>query len=263
MPIPFDPEAGEAESAPAYFNDKYQATPEQSVRRGKLVLSRAFWKFKRGSIPTARPLSLPPTSPPSRPSLAPLSRQLDESGRVSLDESLCGYLVDFAYLPHRDSPFLVSPSPCRVLVSFSCTQCSPSIPSAAPPFPCTWDHASWTGLCATLDNSRHVSMTGERGSILEKADALRGHDEDEWEVLASLPFVDAQRSPALYRAFFIPGLSERLVKYGSYALLRRKQAANSMEEPEEDWLKLSGYVEGEGYEENETAETATEESRET
>ncbi|CAI7830388.1 unnamed protein product [Closterium sp. NIES-53] len=104
-----------------------------------------------------------------------------------------------------------------------------------------------------LDNSRHVSMTGERGSILEGADALRGHDEDEWEVLASLPFVDAQRSPALYRAFFIPSLSERLVKYGSYALLRRKQATSRMEEPEEDWLKLSGYVEGEGYE-DETAE---------
>ncbi|CAI5489614.1 unnamed protein product [Closterium sp. Naga37s-1] len=99
LPIPFDPEQGGTESAPSYFNDKNQATPEQF-----------------------------------------------------LDESLCDYLVE-------------------------------------------------------LDNSRHVSMTGERGSILEKADALRGHDEDEWEVLASLPFVDAQRSPALYRAFFIPGLS--------------------------------------------------------
>ncbi|CAI5477680.1 unnamed protein product [Closterium sp. Yama58-4] len=133
LPIPFDPEQGGTESAPGYFNDRNQATPEQF-----------------------------------------------------LDESLCDYLVE-------------------------------------------------------LDNSRHVSMTGERGSILEGADALRGHDEEEWEVLASLPFVDAQRSPALYRAFFIPGLSERLVKYGSYALLRRKQAASRMEEPEEDWLKLSGY----------------------
>ncbi|CAI7842351.1 unnamed protein product [Closterium sp. NIES-54] len=220
LPIPFDPEQGGTESAPNYFNDRNQATPEQF-----------------------------------------------------LDESLCDYLVE-------------------------------------------------------LDNSRHVSMTGERGSILEGADALRGHDEDEWErdweckgavwltgtkmpsldilffscvlfsfsflsfsflffchknddivpfspslprppslfspcspfllspfpqVLASLPFVDAQRSPALYRAFFIPSLSERLVKYGSYALLRRKQATSRMEEPEEDWLKLSGYVEGEGYE-DETAE---------
>ncbi|CAI5502779.1 unnamed protein product [Closterium sp. Naga37s-1] len=150
LPIPFDPEQGGTESAPSYFNDRNQATPEQF-----------------------------------------------------LDESLCDYLVE-------------------------------------------------------LDNSRHVSMTGERGSILEGADALRGHDEDEWEVLASLPFVDAQRSPALYRAFFIPGLSERLVKYGSYALLRRKQAASRMEEPEEDWLKLSGYVEGEGYD-DETAEGEKEE----
>ena len=41
------------------------------------------------------------------------------------------------------------------------------------------------------------------------------------QILATLPFADAARSPSLYRALFIPYVSEHKVWYGSYYLLRR------------------------------------------
>ncbi|CAI6009610.1 unnamed protein product [Closterium sp. NIES-65] len=225
MPIPFDPEAGEAESAPAYFNDKYQATPEQSVRRGKLVLSRAFWKFKRGSIPTARPLSLPPTSPPSRPSLAPLSRQLDEC--LWTDLSLCDHLVELC----RGTTLCTYPSiPSPWIQPTSLSASYPSVP--LPP----WHRcraSCWTSLCAAIwlilptcrtetprssspllpavCSSPSLAPNVPLPSLLPPLPFPAHGITPAGRVLASLPFVDAQRSPALYRAFFIPGLSERLV----------------------------------------------------
>ena len=42
-----------------------------------------------------------------------------------------------------------------------------------------------------------------------------------FQVMATLPFADAARSPSLYRALFIPYVSEHRVWYGSYYLLRR------------------------------------------
>lgn len=46
----------------------------------------------------------------------------------------------------------------------------------------------------------------------------------EWEDVVSRPFVDVARSPALARAFYIPGWSPRQNHYVEYVLLRRRQA---------------------------------------
>ncbi|XP_062521417.1 alpha-1,2-mannosyltransferase ALG9-like isoform X2 [Corticium candelabrum] len=43
----------------------------------------------------------------------------------------------------------------------------------------------------------------------------------EWKVVASAPFLDAGRSSSLYRAFYVPGLSEDTTVYGSYNLLQQ------------------------------------------
>ncbi|KAF7028744.1 hypothetical protein CFC21_040612 [Triticum aestivum] len=49
----------------------------------------------------------------------------------------------------------------------------------------------------------------------------RGNDLSTWETLASLPFLDRELSPALYRSFFIPYQWEHKNVFGLYKLLRR------------------------------------------
>lgn len=45
-----------------------------------------------------------------------------------------------------------------------------------------------------------------------------------WEEVAALPFLDAARSPALTRAFYIPGLSPARNRHMDYVLLRQRVA---------------------------------------
>lgn len=50
--------------------------------------------------------------------------------------------------------------------------------------------------------------------------ALRG-DKSHWKALKEVPYLDASRSPAVYRAFLIPGVSRERVVFGKYKLLER------------------------------------------
>lgn len=45
----------------------------------------------------------------------------------------------------------------------------------------------------------------------------------EWEVLRTVPFLDSSNSHQLYRAFYIPFLSERNVVYRDYNILMRRK----------------------------------------
>lgn len=45
----------------------------------------------------------------------------------------------------------------------------------------------------------------------------------EWTVLKGLPFLNAEKSQAIYRAFFIPYISDKYVEYGQFNLLKRRK----------------------------------------
>lgn len=45
----------------------------------------------------------------------------------------------------------------------------------------------------------------------------------DWTILKSLPFLNAEKSQSIYRAFFIPFISDRYVEYGQLNLLKRKK----------------------------------------
>lgn len=45
----------------------------------------------------------------------------------------------------------------------------------------------------------------------------------EWTIIKSIPFLNAEKSQAIYRAFFIPYISNRYVEYGQFNLLKRKK----------------------------------------
>jgi len=49
----------------------------------------------------------------------------------------------------------------------------------------------------------------------------------EWEVVIKKPFLDAERSHRLFRAFYIPFVSHRYTKYINYILLRSLQRGNT------------------------------------
>ncbi|GBG63602.1 hypothetical protein CBR_g38668 [Chara braunii] len=51
----------------------------------------------------------------------------------------------------------------------------------------------------------------------------RSSNKSTWQVIAEIPFVDAQRSHPLFRAFFIPGISERRNVYGTYRLAQKRR----------------------------------------
>lgn len=48
------------------------------------------------------------------------------------------------------------------------------------------------------------------------------HMKKDWVILKSLPFVNAEKSQSIYRAFYIPKISDRFVEYGKLNLLKRK-----------------------------------------
>ncbi|XP_029719284.2 alpha-1,2-mannosyltransferase ALG9 [Aedes albopictus] len=48
-------------------------------------------------------------------------------------------------------------------------------------------------------------------------------DSGTWTIVKSVPFLDASASHSLYRAFYVPYVGERYVKFGSYNLLERKK----------------------------------------
>ncbi|BBN14555.1 alpha-1,2-mannosyltransferase [Marchantia polymorpha subsp. ruderalis] len=59
---------------------------------------------------------------------------------------------------------------------------------------------------------------------LERPDRkYRGDDSSKWEEIWKAPFLDAELSPALHRAFFIPWSWESKNNFGSYRLLKRKE----------------------------------------
>ncbi|KAI5078870.1 hypothetical protein GOP47_0006541 [Adiantum capillus-veneris] len=53
---------------------------------------------------------------------------------------------------------------------------------------------------------------------------LRGSNRTLWEVIVELPFLDNERSPAIQRAFFFPWSWQSANKFGTYRLLKKKQA---------------------------------------
>lgn len=48
-------------------------------------------------------------------------------------------------------------------------------------------------------------------------------DSANWTIVESYPFLDAQRSPQLFRAFYIPYLSDKKCKFIGYNLLQNKK----------------------------------------
>lgn len=50
-------------------------------------------------------------------------------------------------------------------------------------------------------------------------------DTQTWQIVSSVPFLDANATPQPWRSFYIPFISESKCKYISYNLLRNKQLA--------------------------------------
>ncbi|RMX59413.1 hypothetical protein pdam_00013024 [Pocillopora damicornis] len=71
-----------------------------------------------------------------------------------------------------------------------------------------------------------VDLETERETELEPNFVKRTKD---WEVVLQKPFLDAERSHRLFRAFYIPFVSYRFTKYSNYVLLRslRKTSAKA------------------------------------
>ncbi len=49
---------------------------------------------------------------------------------------------------------------------------------------------------------------------------------DEWRLVLEERFLDAARSPALSRAFFVPGVTHRFNAWAQYQLLQRRDSKN-------------------------------------
>lgn len=64
--------------------------------------------------------------------------------------------------------------------------------------------------------------------------SARGSNSSKWEIVYEEPFLDMERSPPLFRAFAIPGLSELYNTFGSYQLLKRKRVGEGEGEEESD-----------------------------
>ncbi|KAL4423801.1 hypothetical protein ABPG75_001102 [Micractinium tetrahymenae] len=75
-----------------------------------------------------------------------------------------------------------------------------------------WPSAANCSYVVTLRDRASGSLIDELGDLAA------------WEEVAALPFLDAAHSPALTRAFYIPGLSPAKNRQMDYVLLRRKGA---------------------------------------
>ena len=75
-------------------------------------------------------------------------------------------------------------------------------------------------------NEPHRDTYVREGACDFRVDFLRDAADavpSRYEVVQSLPYLDAERSPALTRAFFVPRFSTLWNKYGRYVLLRRRR----------------------------------------
>ncbi|KAL9651032.1 hypothetical protein ABK040_012776 [Willaertia magna] len=59
--------------------------------------------------------------------------------------------------------------------------------------------------------------------IEDQAEESYLNKQEDWELVYSYPFLDANKSPNLYRSFFIPYLSDKRNVFGRYVLLTRKK----------------------------------------
>lgn len=76
--------------------------------------------------------------------------------------------------------------------------------------------------------SRYVNVSECHFLIDTDTDETNGYevafsrDAANWEAIQSLPFLDAKNSPTLFRAFYVPFVTESKCKYVDYNLLRNK-----------------------------------------
>ncbi|GLJ37297.1 hypothetical protein SUGI_0756550 [Cryptomeria japonica] len=73
---------------------------------------------------------------------------------------------------------------------------------------------------------------------LKRGYASRGSDQSTWETIFEIPFLDKDKSPALYRAFAIPWVWDTKNVFGTYKLLRRKHMISG--ESSNDMHMMSG-----------------------
>lgn len=89
--------------------------------------------------------------------------------------------------------------------------------------------AGGTAAAPELFNGRNIAASDQFVEGMDDCDFYVGWDGDgatsggtsKWHTLARHSFVDASRSPRLYRALYIPWLSSQKVKYVDYVLLER------------------------------------------
>lgn len=68
-----------------------------------------------------------------------------------------------------------------------------------------------------------LDLKTKKQSPLEPNYSLRT---DEWNIVKEVPFLNAQSSHPIYRAFYIPFVSYKYIKYGSFNLLQKITEAN-------------------------------------
>lgn len=69
-----------------------------------------------------------------------------------------------------------------------------------------------------------LDLNTERYTDMEPNYAAR---KDEWTVLKSLPFLNAERSNRLWRSFYVPFVTDNYVEYAEFNLLQRKRVASA------------------------------------
>ncbi|XP_047332562.1 dol-P-Man:Man(6)GlcNAc(2)-PP-Dol alpha-1,2-mannosyltransferase [Impatiens glandulifera] len=89
-----------------------------------------------------------------------------------------------------------------------------------------------TTVAPTYFNNKNKASDEQYLQDLEKCDFLvelqlerpyltRGSDMSTWEVVAAIPYLDRELSPAIYRSFYIPHLWHHKNVFGLYKLLKR------------------------------------------
>ena len=63
---------------------------------------------------------------------------------------------------------------------------------------------------------RTLQLPGQDEPVLDQTDP------DTWVAVASAPFLDAERSHRLFRAFYVPVVSEGKLSYGRYHIVGRR-----------------------------------------
>eukprot|EP00947_MAST-08B_sp_MAST-8B-sp1_P004374 g4374.t1 len=73
----------------------------------------------------------------------------------------------------------------------------------------------------TCDYVVDLELPGQDEPVLDQ------QDPDRWKLVASAPFLDAERSHRLFRAFYVPRLGASKVAYGRYHAVRQVKKASS------------------------------------